>query len=512
MRISPCRCPNAESVHKRPQRITARAREGFEERGAEWFPFNSGIFAGTRNEYWVEFARRKPAKTKNTTGIVGISVLRLTNRRAMHGPVYGCSLQPYNSGLPEPRRAKAFDLDLWKQWEGHRVDDVFPLERCLGGTGSSAVFETQFQNQPAAIKIVLGTPGASAALLATWEIVAKLSHPNLVKTYAGGETLFGDSPCAYLVTERADDTLAAVLAERPLTPEETREMLTPVLSALRFLHSNNFAHGSLTASNVMAFGEQLKISTDNAVSGGDIAADSSAVGVLLEQALGGDPSVALPEPFGEIARNCRNPDPAARWDVERMEAHLRGEPARPARSGRSRNQWLGLAAAAAVILGLVAIWPSRDRGTTPDSASQTPSANAQLPAQAETPPASPAAGVAPRAKTTARPAQTNLEPSTQPAGVTPDGIMQVMPKIPQAALNTINGRVRINVRVRVDAEGKVSQATLEPPPASKYFTDRVLAAAESWKFPSGTASREWVLHFELLRDQTRVSLTRTAAQ
>jgi len=85
-----------------------------------------------------------------------------------------------------------------------------------------------------------------------------------------------------------------------------------------------------------------------------------------------------------------------------------------------------------------------------------------------------------------------------------DGITQVLPKIPQAALDTINGRVRINVRVRVDGAGNVKGAVLEPPPASKYFTDRVMEAAIDWRFPIGNTSQDWLLHFELSRDQTRV--------
>ena len=87
-----------------------------------------------------------------------------------------------------------------------------------------------------------------------------------------------------------------------------------------------------------------------------------------------------------------------------------------------------------------------------------------------------------------------------------------MPDIPQAALNTINGRVRINVRVRVDATGAVAQATLEPPSQSKYFTDRVLAAARSWSFPPADSAQDWVLHFELMRDQSRVSPVKAASR
>jgi len=95
--------------------------------------------------------------------------------------------------------------------------------------------------------------------------------------------------------------------------------------------------------------------------------------------------------------------------------------------------------------------------------------------------------------------------STNQGLATLEGITRVLPKIPQAARDTITGRVRINVRVRIDSAGQVTQATLEPPPASKYFTDRVLVAAHAWKFPAANAPQHWLLHFELMRGQTRVS-------
>src|SRR5262249_50272836 len=94
------------------------------------------------------------------------------------------------------------------------------------------------------------------------------------------------------------------------------------------------------------------------------------------------------------------------------------------------------------------------------------------------------------------------------AASTVDGITRVMPDIPPAALSTITGRVRVNVRVHVDAQGNVTQATLEPPPATKYFTDRVLSAARAWKFPAGDASRDLRLVFDLGRDQMNASVSK----
>jgi eukaryotic-like serine/threonine-protein kinase len=254
----------------------------------------------------------------------------------------------YNSGLPEARQATPFNLELWKQWEGQSLDSVFTLERCTGGSSRGAVFETLFQGRPAVIKIVPGTPESIDALVASWKKAASLSHRTLVETLASGGAVLGDMRCAYVVMERADENLAEVLAERLLTPVETRDMVFPVLGALHYLHANGFAHGRLKPSNIMAFGEQLKISSDSLVPGGDTAADCRAIGVLLEEVLDADQNSRLPEPFAEIAKNCLMPDPAGRWNIARIEAYLRGEP-EPAARARSRASWWGLAAAVAVI-------------------------------------------------------------------------------------------------------------------------------------------------------------------
>jgi hypothetical protein len=246
--------------------------------------------------------------------------------------------------LPEARQATPFNLELWKQWEGQSVDSVFTLERCTGGSSRGAVFETLFQGRPAAIKIVPGTPGSIDALVASWQKAASLSHKNLVEILASGETALGEMRCAYVVMERADENLAEVLTESSLTPVETRDMAFPVLRALHYLHANGFAHDRLKPSNIMAFGEELKISSDSLVPGGDAAADCRAIGILLEEVLAADQNSRLPEPFAEITKNCLMPDPAGRWDIVRIEAYLRGESApaaraRPRARGASRRPW-----------------------------------------------------------------------------------------------------------------------------------------------------------------------------
>jgi TonB family protein len=88
-------------------------------------------------------------------------------------------------------------------------------------------------------------------------------------------------------------------------------------------------------------------------------------------------------------------------------------------------------------------------------------------------------------------------------------LQQVMPEVSRSARNTVTGRVKVDVRVVVDASGNVSQATLKSEVKSKYFANLALGAARRWKFSppqvdgQATAS-EWLLRFQFGRTSTQV--------
>jgi TonB family protein len=421
-----------------------------------------------------------------------------------------------------------FDLEFWKQWEGQIVDSVFPLERCIRGDERGAVYDTNFEGRLGAIHLVPGKPAALELQQLRWKKVEGLSHPALVTILARGDTNLGEHACAYLVTERAEDNLADVLAERPLTPAEARETLVPVLGALRYLEKKGFAPSELKPSDILAFGDQVKLSSDHLVerTGSDPGV-FRAVGSLLEQMLG--PS-NVPAPFAEIVRNCKADaaSGADSWNLARIEGRLRGEEqvadSSPQKKG-SRQILLAVAGLAAAV-ALVAFFrrpqsvepptprevaaPASERATTPPlvvGVPETPTAQPKAPPEKKS-----SALVLPKPSPTGRNAKDASRPiapapAEKTAQVTTlDGVTQVLPEIPQSARNTITGRVRVNIRVHVDANGQVTQATPMPPSVSQYFITRAVAAARNWKFPPG-APRDMVLRFELARDQSRVSVT-----
>jgi TonB family protein len=270
-------------------------------------------------------------------------------------------------------RAGVFMSDSWKQWEGQVVDARFPLHRYLGGSEHSAVFLTERGAPPqkAAIKFVQ-VEGPDAELqLFRWKHAASLTHPHLLRTFDSGRCRLGDFDLLYVVMEYAEENLSQFLPQRPLTPAEARDVLTPALQALGFLHAEGLVHGHVRPSNILALDDQLKLSSEGISSTADHSEQSFAadplpvsagmslrtsspydapevakgiispagdiwsLGFTLVESLtqrlpvttgpaNQDPLVpdTLPAVFLDIARHCLHRDPQRRWTVLEISARL----------------------------------------------------------------------------------------------------------------------------------------------------------------------------------------------
>ena len=209
----------------------------------------------------------------------------------------------------------------------------------------------------------------------------RLEHPHLLCLYAAGTSRTDGVTQAWVVMERADESLAGVLAERALSEDEVGEMLRPAVAALAHLHKNGYAHGAIRPSNVLAAGDQLKLSSDNAVRIAEegvpapdiLAADIQALGALIAESLTErGPHGVIRHPagrFAEIVRHCSEPDLAKRWTAEQIAARLEEKAAEPSpetiapapepeRSGRSPEsyrapKWIFVALAAVVLAVLL---------------------------------------------------------------------------------------------------------------------------------------------------------------
>jgi hypothetical protein len=113
---------------------------------------------------------------------------------------------------------------------GRVIDGRFPLLRYLGGSEWSTAYLTEIEDDPAKKAAIKIFPFASVDPLATgaqWGVARTLSHPHLMPLFHAARFDADGEDLLYVVTEYADETLSQILPERPLTPEEAREMLGP---------------------------------------------------------------------------------------------------------------------------------------------------------------------------------------------------------------------------------------------------------------------------------------------
>lgn len=412
---------------------------------------------------------------------------------------------------------------------GRLIDGRFALLRWLGGTESSSVFLTEIGDEPkrkAAIKFIPADPADAEASITQWEADKALSHPHLIGLLDHGRAELDGEDLLFSVTEYADEVLSEILPERPLTPAETREMLGPVLDALTFLHGQDLVHGDLKPSNIMVVDDQLKLSADRLrIAGGPLrrpqtswdapetaaekitpAADLWSLGVVLVQALtqkpplwdkaqGAEPEVpaAIPQPFFAVARECLRVNPARRMTLSGVKAQL--EPAQTAEPvARSTGKTLskaGVTAIAGALLGMCVVFAllrTASHHTAPSSAA-SPQPSAQVPSATQ--PQSPA----PEAGTINAPL------------VKGEVASRVLPEVPEKISATIRGHIKVAIRVQVDPDGHVVQASIDSQGPSRYFADQALHAAEKWKFTPAwvggrTVASVWVLQFQFASTQT----------
>jgi hypothetical protein len=219
------------------------------------------------------------------------------------------------------------------------VDGIYPLGALIRRSVRGAIYETEFGEGEDAVPAVIKIREVESAVAENlrqrlWN-VHQLEHPNLLKIYATGSSMLNGVPVFYVVMERAEESLEAILVERALTTSETREMLVPALEALDYLHKKGYAHSRLRPSNVLAVNDQLKLSTDSVIQVTDSGAaeDLRALGVLIVHALGqkipGEDKRresqgfdGIPQPLADIVRHCLDPDSARRWTVEQVKASL----------------------------------------------------------------------------------------------------------------------------------------------------------------------------------------------
>ena len=184
-------------------------------------------------------------------------------------------------GLSRSRYEPSGTSDTWKQWEGRTVAEKFPLQRYLGGSEHSAVFLTLAEaaggdSNEAAIKLISADKVNAEEQLQQWKVAGRLDHANLMRIFTEGRCELDGVALLYVVMEYAEEALSQILPERALNPEEARSMLPAVLGAMQYVHDQGLVHGRIQPSNILAIGDQVKLSSDSLSAAGGIRAGAGA--------------------------------------------------------------------------------------------------------------------------------------------------------------------------------------------------------------------------------------------
>ncbi len=441
--------------------------------------------------------------------------------------------------------------ETWKQWEGRTIDGRFLLERYLGGSDHSAVFLTSSgsgDSREAAVKLIAADATDAEKELQRWKAARELKHPNLIRIFDAGACELDGVKLLYVVAEYAEENLSQILPERALTAEEAQGMLPPVLRALQYVHDKGFVHGHIQPSNILAVGDQVKLSSDTlsvvgsrgvrsasaydppeaSTGTSSTAGDAWQLGMTLVEVLtqrlpawdrARPSSPVIPAvvsgPLREIAANCLQVDVGKRWTVAEINDRLEGKRPAPssAQSGAAiiapaipgqRKQFakwpylLGLAVVAVAVFFFVRPNPSNP---PPEMQSTQAQPNAAVEgSQSTNSPSAPGGDSKASAKAG--------NDGNNDSGV----VRQVTPQVSPSARRTIQGKIKVRVKVEVDAAGNVAKATLESAGPSKYFSRISMDAARDWKFSPARGGesgvRIWKLQFAFSRGKTEAAAVR----
>jgi TonB family protein len=464
-------------------------------------------------------------------------------------------------------------MPTWQQWEGRVIHERFPLQQYLGGSKESAVYLTEINGSKAAIKFIPSDAADAQDRASRWESVGKLSHPHLLQILDTGRWHAEDEPeMRFAVMEYADENLAEVLPKRRLTPAEAIAMLLPTLDVLDYLHGHGMVHGNIKPANIMAAGDELKLSSDGIRHVGNSeeptesrsiydaperakgaispSGDIWSLGIVLVESLtnrlptregmdGTDPKLPenIPQPFDDIARHCLSSDPGRRWSTAEIRECL-GRTPTEATEEVAKQDISAVRVEQEAHAPAAEIHASALRGDTiVESRGRTGKQRGfRLAVAVIVTLVAVAASVRlfhhsseTRQPASTTPAVQSAESSLHPTTSNSLGVSKpstggvdhgevthkVIPDVPPNARNTITGTVRVIVKVAVDASGAVSHASLISRGPSEYFANQALQTARKWAFTPPTIDgraipSEWSLTFEFKRNGTKAVAQRTS--
>jgi len=159
--------------------------------------------------------------------------------------------------------------------------------------------------------------------------------------------------------------------------------------------------------------------------------------------------------------------------VIRIKLPPREPPPAPARARLRKGALLLIAGTVAVVLVLVGIYMFKSE--------PAPAPSKVAPAVSNQPVPQPATAAV-------EPKPIEAQPKAPPSPIN-----EVIPDVPQSALNTISGTIRVTIRAIVDKEGKVLDASVQEAGASRYFARLALEASRKWTFAPSASEEQRVM-------------------
>ncbi len=196
-------------------------------------------------------------------------------------------------------------MPLWNEIEGETLNGL-TLRKLLRSEGRTAWFSTDDAGGPAVLS-VFEALNDEDSVQARLESAARVQHPNLLVIRSTGRGRLEDESLVYVVMEPFDQTLAEVLRDRTLTPEEAREVTENLLSALEAVEAAGLHHGHVDASGVLGVGDSIKLRSDCLMPRRG-QSDAAALAALIYNALTGRrfsserDALQLPAPFATLVR------------------------------------------------------------------------------------------------------------------------------------------------------------------------------------------------------------------
>jgi eukaryotic-like serine/threonine-protein kinase len=181
-------------------------------------------------------------------------------------------------------------MPLWNEIEGRTLNGL-PLRKLLRSEGRTAWFSSEDSAGHPAVLSLFEALNDEDAVEARLQAASGLQHPNLLQIRDIGRSRVDDEPFVYAVMEPFDQTLAEVLRDRTLAPEEAREVTESLLSSLEAVEAAGLSHGHVDASGVLGVGDNIKLRSD-----------------CLTPRHGERDALQLPAPFATLVRAGTGPN------------------------------------------------------------------------------------------------------------------------------------------------------------------------------------------------------------